>query len=75
MKLKIEPIKYEKNFMKIKLESNDDLPLGKILDIPACVIIVKSVFQESNKYYPQVDLRDCFYEYEYEDEDDSYSIV
>ena len=30
MKLKIEPIKYEKNFMKIKLESNDDLPLGKI---------------------------------------------
>ena len=29
----IEPIRYEKDFMKIKFESNDDLPLGKILNI------------------------------------------
>ena len=71
----IKPIKYEKYFMKIRFESDDDLPLGKLLNIPLCAIIVKSVFQENNKYYPQVFLNECFYEYEYEDEDDSYCIV
>ena len=40
----IEPVKYEKDFMKIKFESNDDLPLYKMLNIPVCVIIVKPVF-------------------------------
>ena len=34
--------------MKIIFESNDDLPLGKILSIPVCVIVVRSVFQEDN---------------------------
>ena len=40
--------------------------MGKILNIPACVITVRSVFQENNKYYPQVFLHECFYEYEYD---------
>ena len=42
--------------------------MGKILNIPLCVINVRSVFQENNKYYPQVFLRECFYEYEYDRE-------
>ena len=62
----IEPIKYEKDFMKIKFESDDDLPLDKILNIPVCVIIVKSVFQENGRYYPQVFLKELFYEYKHE---------
>ena len=33
----IEPIKYEKDFMKIKFELDDNLPLGKILNIRVCV--------------------------------------
>ena len=57
----IEPIKYEKDFMKIKFKSDDDLPLGKILKILVCVIIVKSVFQRNNKYYPQIHLHVCFF--------------
>ena len=61
--------------MKIKFKSDDDLPLGKILGISVCIIIVTSVFQENNNYYPQVFLHECFYEYEYEYEDDSYCIV
>ena len=48
--------------MKIKFESDDDLRLGKILNIPVCVIIVRSVFKENNNYYPQVFLHECFYE-------------
>ena len=46
-------IEYKKDFMKIKFKSDDDLPLSKILNIPACVIIARSVFQENN-HYPQV---------------------
>ena len=45
---RIEPIEYEKDVMKIKFESSDDLPLGEILNIPVCVIITKSVFQEND---------------------------
>ena len=40
-----KPIEYRKNFMKISFESDDDLPLGKILHIPVCAIIVRSVKQ------------------------------
>ena len=50
--------------MKIKFESNDDLPLGKMLNIPVCIIIVRSVFEEDGKYYPQVLLHKYLYEYE-----------
>ena len=49
---------------KIKIESNDDLSLGKILNIPVCIIIVRSLFEEDGKYYPQVLLHECLHEYE-----------
>ena len=45
--------------MKITFESNDDLPLGKILSIPVCIVTVGSVFQEENNYHPQVYLHEC----------------
>ena len=44
--------------MKIRFESDDDLPLGKILSIPV-VVITGSVFQEGNKYYLQVLSYEC----------------
>ena len=66
-----KPIEYDRDFMKIKFKSNDDLPLGKTLSIPVCIIVAGSVFQEENYYYPQVCLHECLYEHE----DDSYSIV
>ena len=31
------PIEYGKDFIKARFESNDDLPLGQILNIPVCV--------------------------------------
>ena len=46
--------------MKIRFESDDDLTLGKILNIPVCIIAVGSGFQENNNYYPQVYLHECF---------------
>ena len=47
--------------MKIRFESDYGLPLGKILNIPVCVIIAKSVFEENGKYYPQIYLKHCFF--------------
>ena len=61
--------------MKINFESDDNLPLDKILNIPVCIISARSIFQENNNYCPQVFLHECFYEYEYEPEDGSYVIV
>ena len=45
---------YEKNFMKIKLNSDDNLPLNKMLKLHMLTVIVRSVFEENGKYYPQV---------------------
>ena len=56
--------KLNKYFIKIRFKTNDDLPLNKIINIPVCVIIVSSIFKEDGKYYPQVLLHNCFYEYE-----------
>ena len=38
--------------MKIKFSSDDNLPLNKILKLHMLKIVVRSVFQEDNKYYP-----------------------
>ena len=37
--------------MKIKFNSNDELPLNKTIEIPTMIIVVKAVFHENNKYY------------------------
>ena len=45
--------------MKIKLNSDDELPLNKTIEIPNMIIVVRAVFHENNKYYPQVFLNEC----------------
>ena len=57
-------IRYSKDFMKIKFESDDELPLGKIVNVAVYVIIVKGVFEKDSKFYPQFFLHECFYNYE-----------
>ena len=49
-----KPGEYEKGFIKIKFESDDDLPLGKILNIHNKSVVIRSVFQEDSKYYLQI---------------------
>ena len=48
--------------MKIKLNSDDNLPLNKILKLYNLTIVVRSVFEEDGKYYPQVFEDECLYE-------------
>ena len=46
--------------MKIKFTSDDNLPLKKTLELCNMVVVIRSIFCESNKYYPQVFLDACF---------------
>ena len=48
--------------MKIKFNSDDDLPLNKPLKFHNRIIIIRSVFEEDGKLYPQVFLDDTLYE-------------
>ena len=48
--------------MKIKFDSDDDLPLDKPLKLRMLAIIVRSVFEEDGKFYPQVYLDGCLHE-------------
>ena len=40
--------------MKIKFNSDDGLPLNKTVEIPSMTKVVRAIFYENNKYYPQV---------------------
>ena len=53
---------YEKNYMKIKFNSDDDLPLGKPLKFHSMTIIIRSVFEEDGKLCAQVFLADTLCE-------------
>ena len=45
---------YEKEYMKIKFNSDDDLPLNKLLKFRLMTITIRHVFEEDGKLYPQV---------------------
>ena len=53
---------YEKDYMKIIFNSDDDLPLNKTLKFHLMTITIRSVFEEDGKLYPQVFLDDALYE-------------
>ena len=40
--------------MKIKFDTEDNLPLNKQLKLHMLTIIVRSVFEEDGKFYPQL---------------------
>ena len=52
---------YDEKYMKIKFNSDDELPLNKTTKIPSMIIVVRAVFHENSKYYPQVFLDECLY--------------
>ena len=53
---------YEKDYKKIKFNSDDDLPLNKQVKFHNITIIIRSVFEEDGKLYSQVFLDDTLYE-------------
>ena len=53
---------YEKDYMKIKFNLDDDLPFKKALTFHLMTITIRRVFKEDGKLYPQVFLDDTLYE-------------
>ena len=53
---------YEKNYARIGINTDDDLPLNKPLKFLTLTIIISCVFQEGVKLYPQIYLDECLYE-------------
>ena len=45
---------YGKDFVKIKFNPDDSLPLNKTVKLHNMTIIVRYVFEDNGKYYPQV---------------------
>ena len=53
---------YDRDYMKIKFNSDDDIPLNKQLNFPTITVTIRNIFEKDGKYYPQVFLDECLYE-------------
>ena len=53
---------YEKDYMKIEFNSDNYLPLKKLLKFHLMTIIIRCVFSEDDIFYPQIFLDDTLYE-------------
>ena len=53
---------YGKDYMKIKFNSNDNLPVNKIPKFHVLTIIIRNIFEKDGKYYPQIFLDECLYD-------------
>ena len=54
-------VKYDKHYLKIKFESNNILPTSKDVNISMAAIIIRAIFAQDGKYYPQLFLDDGLY--------------
>ena len=50
---------YDKDYRKIKFDSDDNIPLNKTLKFRVLTIFIRSIFENDGKYYPQIFLFDC----------------
>ena len=53
---------YDKDYMKIKFDSDDNLPLNVVLKIRMLTIVIRCIFEKDGKYYPQNFLEDSLHE-------------
>ena len=53
---------YEKNYGRIAVNTDDVVPLKKIIRFPSLTIIVRSIFENNKKLCPQIYLDECLYE-------------
>ena len=48
------PNDFDEKYMKIKFDLDHESPLIKTINVPTMTIVVRAIFYENNKYYPQV---------------------
>ena len=53
---------YDKDYMKIKFNPDDDIPLNKQLNFPIITVIIRNIFEKDGKYYRQIFLDECLHE-------------
>ena len=53
---------YEKNYARIRISTDDDLPLNKQLKFSTLTIIISCILQKGEKLYLQIYLDECLYE-------------
>ena len=53
-----DALEYDKDYMKIKFESNNIFPTDKDVNIHIATIIIRAIFDEDGKYYSQLFLDD-----------------
>ena len=53
-----------KYLVKVKFKSDDKVPLSKIINIPMCTIILKSVLKIDGMLYPKMYLHGCYLKYD-----------
>ena len=56
-----DAVEYDKDYRKIKFESNNILPASKDVNIRMAAIIIRAIFAQDRKYYPQLFLDDELY--------------
>ena len=56
-----DALKYDKDYMKIKFESNNIFPTDKDVNIHLSTILIRAIFAKDGKYYPQLFLDDGLY--------------
>ena len=55
-------VEYGKDFEKVRFESGNDLSMNKPIKLCLLTIIIRCVFSEDGKFYPQLFLDDALYE-------------
>ena len=53
---------YDKDYMKIRFNTDDDIPLNKVLYFLTITVTLRCVFEKDGKHHPQVYLDDCLYQ-------------
>ena len=52
---------YEKDYMKIRFNTIDDIPLNKVLYLPTITVMIRCIFEKDGKYYPGCYLDEFLY--------------
>ena len=56
-----DALEYDKDYIKIKFESNNIFPTDKDVNIHLATIVIRAIFAKDGKYYPQLFLDDGLY--------------
>ena len=57
-----KPIKYDDNYMEIKFNTDDNIPLNKIIYLPTITITIRSVTKKMINIIHKSSLDDCLYQ-------------